>query len=137
MAQLTTIGWVSSELKRGISIRKNPYILFSVAEHIGFGESARTQFYQVWVRGDLVRQIEKAGVKKGSLLMVSGSLELEEYTKKDGVTQDKRLKLMLTDWNYVPGRGRIPSQAKGIPTEPTAHTAPDGIIDGERDNLPE
>ena len=68
---------------------------------------------------------------KGSVLWVSGSLELEEYAKKDGVTRDKRLKLKLKDWGFVPSQqhqGR-PGQDQSIP--------PQGTIDGEREDLPE
>lgn len=112
--------------------------MFSLGEHIGYGHRARTQYYQVWARGDVMRRLQKAGVKKGSLLWVSGSLELEEYTRKDGVTRDKGLRLELSDWGFVPGQGRT-----GQPPGQTADTAqgpipiPDSTIDGERENLPE
>lgn len=49
----------------------------------------------------MARQLA-GGVGKGSVLWVSGSLELEEYAKKDGVTRDKRLKLKLKDWGFAP-----------------------------------
>lgn len=138
MAQLYTIGWVSTEPRHGTSANQNPYILFSLGEHVGYGQKARTQYYQVWARGDVMRRLQKAGVKKGSLLWVSGSLELEEYTKRDGVTRDKGLRLELSDWGFVPSQGRK-EQSPGQ----TADTAqgpiptPDSTIDGERDNLPE
>ena len=105
MGQLNTIGWVSSDLIRMVSKNQNPFIRFSLGEHIGYGANARTQYYQVWASGDLMRQLMKANVRKGSLIWVSGSLEQEEYTKKDGVTRDKRLNLTLKDWNYVPSTG--------------------------------
>lgn len=138
MAQLYTIGWAASEPRHGTSVNQNPYAMFSLGEHIGYGQRARTQYYQVWARGDVMHRLQKAGVKKGSLLWVSGSLELEEYTRKDGVTRDKGLRLELSDWGFVPSQGRsvrCPGQ--------TAETAqglippPDSTIDGERENLPE
>ena len=102
MAQLYTIGWAASEPRHGTSANQNPYTMFSLGERIGYGQRARTQYYQVWARGDVMRRLRKAGVKKGSLLWVSGSLELEEYTRKDGVTRDKGLRLELSDWGFVP-----------------------------------
>lgn len=138
MAQLYTIGWVSSEPRGGTSANQNPYTLFSLGEHVGYGKRARTQYYQVWAWGDVMRRLQKAGVRKGSLLWVSGSLELEEYTKKDGVTRDKGLRLELSDWGFVPNQGRkerSPSQTADTAQEPGP--IPDSIIDGERDNLPE
>ena len=109
-----------------------------MGEHIGYGQRARIQYYQVWARGDVMRRLQKANVKKGSLLWVSGSLELEEYTRKDGVTRDKGLRLELSNWGFVPSQGRT-GQSPGQ----TADTAqrpipiPDGTIDGERETLPE
>lgn len=73
-----------------------------------------------------------AGVRKGSLLWVSGFLELEEYTRKDGVTRDKRLKLKLKDWEFVSAAQRqdkTPRPTKDIP-------APE-IINGDLEPLPE
>lgn len=138
MAQLYTIGWAASEPRHGMSANQNPYTMFSLGERIGYGQRARIQYYQVWARGDVMRRLRKAGVKKGNLLWVSGSLELEEYTRKDGVTQDKGLRLELSDWGFVPSQGRTGQQ----PGQ-TADTAqgpipfPDSTIDGERETLPE
>lgn len=140
MGQLNTIGWVSSDLIRMVSKNQNSLIRFSLGEHIGYGANARTQYYQVWASGDLMRQLTRANVRKGSLIWVSGSLEQEEYTKKDGVTRDKRLNLTLKDWKYVPGTGNSenrPSRKQDAipvsePNLPLIET-----IDGERNPLPE
>lgn len=139
MGQLNVIGWVSTDLIEGTSASQSPYLGFSLAERIGFGSHVRTQFYQVWARGDLTRQLKKGGVKKGSLIWASGLMELEEYTKKDGVTNDKRLTLTLKDWRFIPGTGKsgtAPSQTKGASTAPTSDAAAIDTIDGERETLP-
>lgn len=133
MAQVYSIGRVTADLELKTSVRQNPYLCFSLAERIGYGDTARTQYIQVWAWGTVTRQLIDTGVRKGSLLWVSGSLELEEYTRKDGVTKDKRLKLKLTDWGFVPAaqrRGQETSQAKDVKDVPS-------VIDGERDILPE
>ena len=138
MAQLYTIGWVSSEPRHGTSANQNPYTLFSLGERIGHGQNARTQYYQVWAWGDVMRRLQKAGIRKGSLLWVSGSLELEEYTKKDGVTRDKALRLELGDWGFVPTstrQGQQPGQTADTAQGP--FRTPGGTIDGEREPLPE
>ena len=77
MAQLYTIGWAASKPRHGTSMNQNPYTMFSLGERIRYGHRARTQYYQVWARGDVTRSLRKAGVKKGSLLWVFGSLELD------------------------------------------------------------
>ena len=138
MSHLVAIGRVTADLELKMSVRQNPYIQFSLAEQIGYGETARTQYIQVWAWGVLTQQLLDRSVRKGSLISVSGSLELEEYTKKDGVTRDKGLRLELSDWGFVPSQGRT-GQSPGQ----TADTAqrpipiPDSTIDGERENLPE
>ena len=86
----------------------------------------------MWAWGAMARQLISEGVGKGSALWVSGSLELEEYTKKDGVTHDKRLKLKLKDWGFAPAgqrQERRPDQTKDLP--------PPETVDGEREDLPE
>ena len=80
----------------------------------------------------MTRQLMDAGVRKGSLLWVSGFLELEEYTRKDGVTRDKRLKLKLKDWEFVSAAQRqdkTPRPTKDIPVPE--------IINGDLEPLPE
>lgn len=137
MSHLVAIGRVTTDLELKKSVRQVPYIQFSLAEQIGYGELAHTQYIQVWAWGVMTQRLLDRKVRKGSLLSVSGSLELEEYTKKDGVTRDKRLKLKLTDWDFVPAgwRGKSSKTTEDIPTC-------DGIgiadtIDGERESLPE
>lgn len=132
MAQACIIGWVTSDLELKTSARKVPYLRFSIAERVGYGDSARTQYIQVWAWDGMTRQLMDAGVRKGSLIQVSGPLELEEYTKKDGVTRDKRLKLRLKDWGFAPA-----AQRQDRPPRPTKEVPAAEIINGDLDPLPE
>lgn len=129
MSQLYCTGRVVSDLELKTSQKSVPYVCFSIAERVGYGKTAHTQYISVWAWGAMARQLAD-GVGKGSALWVSGSLELEEYVKKDGVTRDKRLKLKLKDWGFAPGQPPRsgPDQAKDI--------SPPDIIDGEREDLP-
>ena len=131
MSQLYCTGRVVSELELKTSQKSVPYLCFPIAERVGYGRTAHTQYISVWAWGAMARQLVSDGVGKGSVLWVSGSLELEEYVKKDGVTRDKRLKLKLKDWGAVPGQlaQHRPGQDQSIP--------PPGTIDGEREDLPE
>jgi single-stranded DNA-binding protein len=131
MSQLYCTGRVTSELELKTSAKKVPYLNFPIVEYVGYGRNAHPQYLSVWAWGATARQLVEDGVGKGSVLWISGSLELEEYAKKDGVTRDKRLKLKLKDWGFVPSQqhqGR-PGQDQSIP--------PQGTIDGEREDLPE
>ena len=131
MSQLYCTGRVVSELELKTSQKSEPYVCFPIAERVGYGRIAHTQYISVWAWGAIARQLVSDGVGKGSVLWVSGSLELEEYVKKDGVTRDKRLKLKLKDWGFTPTQQPQgePDQGKDIP--------PPGTIDGERESLPE
>lgn len=132
MAQAYSLGRVTSDLELKTSAKKVPYIRFSIAERIGYGESAHTQYLQVWAWDGMTRKLLEEGVRKGSLIWVSGFLELEEYTKRDGVTHDKRLKLKLKDWGFAPAAQRqdkTPCPIKEVP-------APE-IINGDLESLPE
>ncbi len=133
MAKLMCIGRVTADLEPCESTRKEPYIRFSLAERLGYGETARTQYFQVWAWGHFARNLINRKVRKGSLIWVSGSLELEEYTRKDGKTKDKRLKLKLDDWDYVPA---FQSKTESGASQPEPASSPE-LVDGEREPLPE
>jgi len=130
MSQLYCTGRVMSELELKTSAKSVPYVCFPIAERVGYGRTAHTQYISVWAWNAMARQLAD-GVGKGSVLWVSGSLELEEYAKKDGVTRDKRLKLKLKDWGFVPSQ-----QHQGRPGQDQSIPPPD-IVDGEREDLPE
>lgn len=137
MRQLNVIGWVSSELIERTSASQSPYPGFSLAERVGDGANVRTQFCQVWAWGDLARHLKKGGVKKGSLIWVSGLMELEEYTKKDSITRDKRLTLTLKDWRFIPGTrkpGTAPAKQRAHPQCPH-QTPPPSAPSTESGNL--
>ena len=133
MGKLMCIGRVTADLELQESVRKEPYVRFTLAENLGYGEGAHTQFIQVWAWGYPAQLLVRRKVRKGSLVWVSGSLELEEYTRKDGVARDKRLKLKLDDWGFIPV-ARIRTEGISQPSAP-----PDlvGVVDGDREALPE
>ena len=149
MSQSFTIGRVTADMELQWSVNQNAYVRFGLAENIGYGETARTQFLQVWAWGDDAKRLIQRGVKKGSLIWVSGQLELEAYKKQDGTT-DKRLKVMLDNWGFIAAgkpkgsaAGETAETVKPIGADQTAEadkpndTRPDGVIDGDRETLPE
>ena len=141
MAQLYVIGRVTADFDLQTSSKnQTQYTRFGLAERIGHGESAKTQFMQVWAWGENAVRIIKAKVKKGSLIWISGSLELEEFMKTDGVTTDKRLKLFLDRWGYVRTGSHKQGETKQNDTPDTA-AVQEGFyceeINGDRDELPD
>lgn len=138
-----TIGRVTADFELQASTNGVPYVRFSLAEQLGYGESARTQYLQVWAWHEDAARLIKRKVKKGSLIWVSGSLEMESYQKRDGKTIDKRLKVTLDNWGFVPGgkalAGRTDTDASHAGCSPNAsqaHMPPGGEIDGDREPLP-
>lgn len=138
MAQIFVIGRVTTDPELKTSQNDQPYVRFGFAENIGSKDRARTQYYQVWAWREDAEWLVKAGVHKGSLLYLAGNLELETYTKKDGLTIDKRLRISLNDWGFVPvgnSKGSQNALQNNIPENDMVFSAPP--IDGDKDNLPE
>lgn len=131
MAQLYTVGQVIYDPELKTSAAGKSYLRFTLKEWIGYGASRHPQYTDVWAWGTLAQQLNNAELKVGSIVWVSGSLELESYVKKDGKTHDKRLKLKLKDWGLVP-ENHDPKEDHDVPPVQSRL-----IIDGERDPLPE
>jgi single-stranded DNA-binding protein len=142
MSQLYVIGRVTADLELQESTNKTAYVRFDLAENIGYGETKHPQYYQVWAWAGDAMHLLKRKVKKGSLIWVSGSLILETYVKKDGISKDKRLKVTLDNWGYVPADKSVSTEQS--PTDapsaspPLADDLPQvGKIDGDREALPD
>ena len=136
MAQVEIIGRVTADIELQTSQNKNPFVRFSIAETIGYGNKSRTQYADVWAWGQFANQLVRRKVHKGSLIRVNGSLELERFLKLDGVTTDKRLKVKLESWGYIDsGKPDNDTQPDSEPKTPPKVSA--DIIDGEREPLPE
>ncbi|MCL2775789.1 MAG: single-stranded DNA-binding protein [Oscillospiraceae bacterium] len=140
----TPIGRVTADLELKTSVNQNSYVRFDLAESIRVGGTTRTQYLQVWAWGEDARRLVKSKVRKGSLIWVTGTLILEEYKKQDGATTDKRLKVILDNWGYIPA-GKPQNGETGDDTASSDEAAqnnpfymfPDGEIDGDRESLPE
>lgn len=137
MAQVFVIGRITADLELKTSEKNNPYVRFDIAENIGSCQNLHTQYFQICAWGEDAVRLMKAHAKKGSFIWVTGSLELEPYTKRDGVTVDKRMKILLDNWGFIPvGRAKT-SKTGHVQTtsEITSQQEYEGI-DGDRDILP-
>ena len=136
MAQIHVIGRITADLELKTSERNNPYVRFDIAENIGSRQNLHTQYFQICAWGEDANRLMRARAKKGSLIWVTGSLELEPYTKRDGVTIDKRMKVLLDNWGFIPVGGAKDSKEVPAPDpEMTSHSKAE-VIDGDRDSLP-
>lgn len=138
MSQLFTTGRVITDLELKSSTQQNLYIHFTLMERVGYRDNTRAQFIHVWAWGYLAEQLKRFKVRKGSSIWVSGSLELEEFARKDGSGTDKQLKLKLNDWGFVPkDSDKPPKKEQGLHASGDAVRKAADIIDGEREALPE
>lgn len=137
MAQVYVIGRITADLELKTSEKNNPYVRFDIAENIGSRQNLHTQYFQICAWGEDARRLMKARAKKGSLIWVSGSLDLEPYTKRDGVTIDKRMKVLLDNWGFIPVGGvRASNEAPAPERSEMTSAANAEVIDGDRDSLP-
>ena len=129
MAQILVIGWITTDLEMKYSERRVPYVRFGLAERTGFGNQLRTQYYQVWAWNETAQELVSSGLRKGSPVRLSGTLVLEEYTRQDGITRDKRLKVLLSKGGFIPVCRGGNSAAHSKSTVEA--------IDGDKEPLPE
>lgn len=140
MAQVFIIGRVTADLELQVSTNRNSYVRFSLAENTGYGETSKAQYYQVWAWENDAKHLVRRKVKQGSLIWVSGFIELEEYTKQDGETKDKRLKVKLDNWDYIPlgrhsaDKGTDPKVTSALPMETNP---PVGEVNGDKEPMPD
>lgn len=141
MAQIFVFGRVTADLTLKTGQSGIPYLTFDLAENIGYGERRHTLYYQVWAWDADASRLVRAGVGKGSLLWVTGSLELVDCTEKDGEAKTKRLKAALDNWGFVPvGKAKQNNDAHtGSMEPPTDFTGYSDTeeLDGDHDFLPE
>ena len=132
MSRVTATGRVISDPVLRVSVKETPYVVFTLMERIGTDQYARCQYLHVWAWDELAVQLSRAGVKRNSMLRVSGYLELADCVKPDGVTRDRELRVRLTDWSFLPkDRSAIDPNPDDSAAESVA------VIHGDRENLPE
>jgi len=135
MAQVHIIGRVTADFEMKLSQKKNPYVRFGIAETIGCGQAARTQYVGVWAKNEPAAQLVQSKVHKGSRIWITGSLELESFERQDR-SKDKRLKVWLDNWGFVDSGKSNFGESYQMDSDPGVLLASIGVIDGERRKLP-
>jgi single stranded DNA-binding protein len=80
-------------------------LTFNVADSHGKDDKKKTTFHSITVFGQLAENVA-ASIKKGDTVLVSGRVEVDEYTKKDG-SKGKSIKVVADEvgfsmrWNSV------------------------------------
>ena len=133
MAQINVIGFVTEDLSPRQGQKELAYVRFLFKEQIG---NSRYQYYNVWVWGNLATHMIRLNIKKGSMLLLSGSLELATKASKDGKGQNVYMNIHCKYFEFIPFRRTEKQTAESM----TAESAPEGLpeeLDGDRNQLPE
>lgn len=77
------------------------YTHFSFAVNEGPADNQTTTWFDCVAFNGTAQRLVNAGVRKGSLLQLSGRFSTDTHTNDAGVTTFK-LKLQVTDFGYVP-----------------------------------
>ncbi len=133
MAQITVFGSVSEDLILKRSQRNIAYVSFHLRELLGKG---RFQTFEVWVWGSDADRIMRLGMNKGSLIWVSGSMELVDSTQQNGKERTKILKVYCKDFGYLPRLKCADQIAQQGITDADSVPVPKEL-DGDRMPLPE
>ena len=132
MAQINVIGYVAQDINLKHSQEGTAYVHFYVKEYIG---KSRYQAYQVWAWDNVASKLQRLRIKKGSLIWVSGSLELVDYTAKGG-QPTKMLKVYCSDLSIVRCNPAANTSAESMNAESSSTGFP-MELDGDRNQLPE
>ena len=127
---ITLTGRVTADLELQTSQNSTQYIQFNVAVNKGFGEQEHANFYQCVLFGKAAERLSKAGVKKGSLLFITGDLDLVKYTRKSDGSKGMIPKITVYEWNYVP-TGKRTEGSNANADAGTPASADDGFMDME------
>lgn len=110
---IVTTGRVTADLE--LQTSKNGsntvYVQFNFAVNKGFGEQEHANFFQCAAFGATAERLEKGKVKKGSLISITGDLDLVDFTRKDG-SKGTAAKITLLDWCYPPANKPKPDTGR-------------------------
>ena len=98
------------------------FVTFRMAVNQQFGANENASFFNCAGGEAMAKRIRKAGLTKGRLIALDGSLTLREYITRD--TGEKRLSpdVGIYDWSYVGGKPKTDDQ--GNPEQaPAEHPA--------------
>ncbi len=71
-----------------------------VAVTKGYGDKEHPNYFRAFCKNEMAQRVINAGVKKGSLIYITGDLDIRPYTKKDG-TIGLSNEITVFDWGYV------------------------------------
>ena len=132
MAQINVIGYVAQDIVPKQSQKGTAYVHFFFKENTG---NSRNQSYLVWCGENTLPKLQRLKIKKGSLIWVTGSLELVDKLTKEDQETTKMLKIYCNDLGIIRINPLSNSSAEPRNAESTPKSFPDEL-DGDRNQLP-
>lgn len=126
MNNITIHGTVGQEPELRYSGSQMAILTFSVADNYGKDDKKKTTWHNIVVFNKLAENVANS-ITKGDTVLITGRLEQEEFTKKDG-TKGKSIKVVADEvavscrWNaWVKDQtekvmAQIPSIGRAMPT---------------------
>ena len=110
------------------------FTTLDVAVTKGFGDKEHPNYFRAYCKNDMAQRVINAGVKKGSLIYITGDLDIRPFTRKDG-SPGTANEITVFDWGYVnTGKPKsedgtqtqngTPAAAQNIPTQTPPAQAP-------------
>jgi len=90
--------------KDGVQVREHngtTFGTFSVAVDQGYGDKKTTVWYDCVVNSDILSRMQKAQVKQGSAISLTGILTFKDVEKRDGSGKVAVPKISVLAWDYV------------------------------------
>jgi single-strand DNA-binding protein len=113
MNTITIHGNVGQEPEMRYTANQKAVITFSVGDTYGKDDKKKTTWHNVTAFGNLAENIAHS-VRKGDTVIVTGRLETEEYTKKDG-TKGKSTRLIADEVGYsLRWKSVVPDQTEKV-----------------------
>ena len=76
------------------------FTTLDVAVTKGFGDKEHPNYFRAYCKNDMAQRVINAGIKKGSLIYITGDLDIRPFTRKDGSTGTAN-EITVFDWGYV------------------------------------
>lgn len=122
MNVITVVGRLTKDAERKTTKGGTTILEFTVANDVGFGDSATTNFYRCALFGKRAEGGLADYMVKGGQVCVSGSHRVREYTKKDG-SGGYSSEIMVNDVTLCGSKPSQDAPARGV-TKPTKAEKP-------------
>lgn len=133
MAQINVIGYVTQDIVLKQSREGNAYVHFFMKEYLS---KSRYQTYQVWIWENMIPKLKRYKIKKGSLIWITGSLELVDYTAWGLQDKHQMLKINCNDLGAIRVNLAEATPAESMTADSVSPGSPEEL-DGDRNQLPE